>query len=119
MPRIYYRNKRTKEQKAFYSTAQWRRMRIAYLSENPYCVFCERNDETKLADTVDHVIPISVNWDLRFDWDNLRSLCKECHDNMMQLTRDKLPPRTFSDGSPNPEFRKMWDLYNSQKNLSC
>lgn len=89
-------------------------MRIAFLAENPFCLFCEERSIDKLANIADHIVPITVNWDLRFDWDNLRPLCKECHDNLSQLNRKTMPPRTYSDGSPNPEFRRMWELFRSQ-----
>ena len=85
-----------------------------FLEDYKYCLFCENQGITKLAQVVDHIIPITENWDLRLEYDNLRSLCKECHDNLRQLSRIKLPPRTFEDGSPNPDFKKAWQLFHSQ-----
>ena len=112
----YYRMKgRDKKYKNFYGLKIWRLHRAIKLAKDPYCLFCEERGIKKLANVVDHIIPIVVDWDKRVEWDNLRSLCKTCHDNLSNLARKSLPPRTFPDGSPNPEFKKMWNIYISQK----
>ena len=55
-----------------YKSARWKRLREDYLTENPYCE-CER-----LATVVDHKIPIK-NGGAIWEWSNLQSMCRYCH----------------------------------------
>ena len=117
MARFHYYRKRGREKRYrnFYCSRPWRKLRLVVLEENPFCVFCDSLGETKIAKVVDHIIPIVDDWEKRLDIDNLRPLCKECHDNLSHLARRSLPPRTFPDGSPNPDFKRMWNLFISQQ----
>lgn len=72
----------------FYYTAQWRRMRIAKLMSEPLCRHCQQQGKTTPATDIDHIKPINPHdvWDLQcgkygnpVDYDNLQSLCKQCH----------------------------------------
>lgn len=66
-----------KEYKLFYSRKEWRTLRYqALLRDGFICVRCGR--EAKVAD---HIIPTKIRWDLRLDFDNLQSLCFECHNS--------------------------------------
>ena len=67
----------------------WQALRIRKLQTDPLCAFHQERGETVLAEVVDHIKPISEAPGLRLDWDNLRSLCKNCHDR-----------RTLSEASP-------------------
>lgn len=58
----------------------WRRLRAAFLFANPLCVFCTEAGRLTLAEVVDHIISFRDRPELRLEWTNLRSLCKECHD---------------------------------------
>lgn len=60
--------------------ADWRRLRAAFLAKNPVCLFCEAAGLIVLAQVVDHIISFHERPELRLEWSNLRSLCKECHD---------------------------------------
>lgn len=60
--------------------AAWRRLRLAFLEQNPLCLFCADTGRTVAASVVDHIITIAERPDLRLDWSNLRPLCKPCHD---------------------------------------
>lgn len=44
-------------------------------TEQPNCRHCESSDNLE----TDHIIPVSQNPELAFSYDNLQSLCKECH----------------------------------------
>ena len=58
----------------------WQALRIQKLQADPLCEFHKDRGKIVLAEVVDHIKPISEALELRLDWDNLRSLCKECHD---------------------------------------
>lgn len=57
---------------------RYKRMRRAYLAENPRCAECERQGERRAAEELDHVVPVSEGGGM-FDWDNLQGLCGPCH----------------------------------------
>ena len=56
------------------SSSQWRRLRAYHLRENPLCAFCDGG-----ATEVDHITPLSAGG-MELDADNLRSVCRKCHD---------------------------------------
>lgn len=58
--------------------AAWRRVRVAYLAENPLCADCFPHRLTP-ATEVHHVAKVADRPDLRLDFDNLKALCKACH----------------------------------------
>lgn len=58
------------------STTRWRKLRSWKLDVNPKC---EWPDCGRPADQVDHKIPLAERPDLRYDWDNLQSLCAPHH----------------------------------------
>jgi 5-methylcytosine-specific restriction protein A len=58
---------------------RWRPLRDLFLSRNPLCVICRRQDRLTAATHVDHIIPHRMNDDLRLDWNNLQALCASCH----------------------------------------
>jgi 5-methylcytosine-specific restriction enzyme A len=57
------------------STYKWRKLRSLKLDANPICEHCKARPATE----VDHVTPLSEAPDRRYDWDNLSSLCHDCH----------------------------------------
>lgn len=65
----------------WYSRAPWRKLRNAYIDENPICVCCEALTGVIVpAKEIDHIIPISTGEEPEaLDWDNLQSLCRSCH----------------------------------------
>ena len=62
-----------------YSTAQWRRLRLAKLGAAPLCEACERQGRTAPATVVDHRTPISAGGDPFPPLDGLASLCARHH----------------------------------------
>lgn len=59
------------------STARWRRLRRTKLDANPHCEWpgCIRP-----ATEVDHIIPLAEAPSSRYVWENLQSLCHDCHE---------------------------------------
>lgn len=63
-----------------YSTAAWKRLRKAHLARFPFCEGCAAMGRPYvLANTVDHVRPISEGGHPFPDHEGLRSYCPACH----------------------------------------
>jgi 5-methylcytosine-specific restriction protein A len=71
--------------KAVYNTSDWKKLRLEYLIAHPLCENCIQNGIIESAIDVHHKVPISQGVDLLekrtigLDWNNLKSVCKECH----------------------------------------
>lgn len=64
---------------AFYSSKKWRMARGMQLRKFPLCLDCKDMGIMEPAIVVDHVIPMSKGG-AKLNSENLRSLCKPCHD---------------------------------------
>lgn len=62
-----------------YNTSAWRRLRAAHLALSPACIGCEAMGQLTLANTVDHITPISIGGDPFPGHDGLASYCPSCH----------------------------------------
>lgn len=66
---------------AFYNSANWRQLRQQALERDRFeCVWCR--DEGRLVTDnleVDHIKELEFHPEFALDIDNLRTLCKECH----------------------------------------
>ena len=63
--------------------AQWRKARIAFLREHPFCAMCGK--DLRGADAVvDHIRPHRGDPVLFWDENNWQALCKFCHDSRKQ-----------------------------------
>ena len=78
-----------------YNSAKWQKLRNAYLMEHPLCERCLEKGIIKEAAEIHHKKPISTgnsNSEMReiaYDYDNLMSLCTECHHKIHQEMRRK------------------------------
>ncbi|PGB51835.1 HNH endonuclease [Bacillus anthracis] len=78
--RYYDRFKRDKESTAFYRSKAWERLREqALMRDKGLCLQCKNNRKIKVADMVDHIIPIKVDPSVKLKLENLQSLCNPCH----------------------------------------
>ncbi|MGN7938511.1 HNH endonuclease [Metabacillus sp. 22489] len=78
--RLYDKYRRDKEAASFYSSSAWQKVREqALIRDKGLCQLCLKKKKITLADMVDHIIPIKVMWEYRFDLENLQSLCNHCH----------------------------------------
>jgi len=59
---------------------RWRRMRKAYLNQNPLCVICLASGYIVSATVVDHIVPHRGDRGLFRNQKNWQALCKKCHD---------------------------------------
>ena len=84
-----------------YNTTRWKRLRLSKLTKDPLCRYCERMGRVTPANTVDHVTPHKGDESLMWDWDNLMSLCKSCHDGAAQMKDNHgFVPGVGVDGMP-------------------
>ena len=64
-----------------YSTAAWKRLRAAHLSRFPFCRDCDAAGRLVIANTVDHIIPVSAGGPALPGHDGLNSYCATCHNH--------------------------------------
>jgi 5-methylcytosine-specific restriction enzyme A len=66
----------------FYQDKRWKRLRRLKFKENPLCERCLPKGIIRQTEEIHHKIHIDLQHpdeSLIFDFDNLESLCKECH----------------------------------------
>lgn len=69
----------------FYNTTAWVNCRTSYLVENPMCEKCKENNILTLATEIHHkqylstVHTLQEKFIIGLDYNNLKSLCKDCH----------------------------------------
>lgn len=64
-----------------YKTKLWKTLRLAQLSKNPLCKYCEQQGRTEVATVVDHIKPHKGDEILFYNPSNLQSMCKLHHDS--------------------------------------
>jgi 5-methylcytosine-specific restriction enzyme A len=72
---------RTLPWRQFYGLQIWRTMRKHQLSKEPLCVLCEQRGRVTPATVADHDPPHKGDYTACVTG-HLRSLCKQCHDNL-------------------------------------
>lgn len=70
--------------RTWYHTSEWKRLRQAALTADPFCVRCLAKDLVVPATVANHKKPHRGNRDLFFNIDNLEGVCKPCHDSDIQ-----------------------------------
>ena len=81
----------------YYGSKAWHNLREAKLIEQPLCEECMMRGLTTTATQVHHRIPFGLGvdeqqrWELFLDYDNLESICAECHRRLHGETRKKKP----------------------------
>jgi 5-methylcytosine-specific restriction protein A len=61
------------ERNKIYGTAQWRKLRLIHIRQQPLCVECNAPGQV-----VDHITPIRMGGE-PFDMANLQTMCHKCH----------------------------------------
>jgi 5-methylcytosine-specific restriction enzyme A len=67
------------ERDKFYAGTKWRKLRAAFLKENPLCAACSLDGLLTAATVVHHKVERLEDPDLALDWDNLEGLCSPHH----------------------------------------
>jgi 5-methylcytosine-specific restriction enzyme A len=73
------------EHRTIYSSKRWRSLRRMKLDADPFCEMKDlcvmRTGHAAPASVVDHIKSVIEHPELAYDFDNLRSCCKPCHDS--------------------------------------
>lgn len=86
-----------RDRSGFYKTTAWRKLRKMKLAEEPLCRTCGAAGRV-----VDHIQQISRGG-MRYDMNNLQTLCSPCHDRKrveetVAATREKMVRRSKNQG---------------------
>ena len=69
--------------KEAYQSSSWRKMRDTYIQAHPLCEDCLAQGKVTAAEDIHHKqSPFKkgeINWSLLLDSNNLKALCKKCH----------------------------------------
>lgn len=88
-----YNKKRDPKYIRFYNSSEWRVLSRKRLQDDGYkCVKCN-----KIASEVDHIKAIQTpeGWELRLDYNNLQSLCLDCHNKKHERFKRKTIPKSI------------------------
>jgi len=64
------------KQNGIYASTPWKAFRIMYLRRHP---MCSEEGCNEMATVIDHIVPVNRGGSF-WDTENLRALCKRCHD---------------------------------------
>ena len=71
--------------KKIMNSKEWKMLRDKKIIKDPLCEECAKKGKIRSAQEVHHIIPIETAHDLSgmealaFDYNNLESVCRECH----------------------------------------
>ena len=71
--------------------ATWRKTRNAFMAANPICRICLDAGRVRVADMVDHIVPVKIAPDGLLDPDGLQSLCNACHQTKTRADEKRWP----------------------------
>jgi 5-methylcytosine-specific restriction protein A len=77
--RAYEGSSSRAEDKRFYASKAWRRLRALVLREEPLCRPCAAEDRLTAAEHVHHIQERKLRPDLALDRGNLEPVCASCH----------------------------------------
>lgn len=84
--------------KSFYNSSAWIKLRnTKFANANGLCENCLSKGIVKAGKEVHHIKPIEDRWDKRLDYDNLKLLCRDCHNEVHERI------------SPLQKFLKEWE----------
>ncbi|MDR1582080.1 MAG: HNH endonuclease [Prevotellaceae bacterium] len=82
------------ERRKIYNSERWRRLRRIKFAHNPLCELCEKKGIIIPAEDIHHIVSFMSAGDieqrrhLAYDFDNLLSLCKVCHQKIHNVGRN-------------------------------
>jgi 5-methylcytosine-specific restriction enzyme A len=102
-PTLSYKTK--EEKRRFYNSSRWSKVRLEALARDRYeCVWCRDKGRVTTKEhitlEIDHILEIETHPHLALDLDNLRTLCRRCHNkrhNRLQFRPKKKPNKWAND----------------------
>ena len=73
-----FNDKHISENASFYQSRTWQKVRKAFFSTHPLCLWCEQEGVVKEGDVVDHIVEIK-DGGAELSLDNLQTLCHRHH----------------------------------------
>lgn len=73
----------------FYSSWKWTKLSVRKRMADPLCEQCLSDGKVTPATEVHHIVGVDESEALRLNWDNLMSVCDECHDKLDGERRGK------------------------------
>ncbi len=73
------------DRRRIYNSERWRRLRAWKFANDPLCELCREEGKITPAEDIHHITSFMssddpvVRYHLAYDYDNLMSLCKKCH----------------------------------------
>lgn len=71
-------NDRRDDSDGFYKTERWKKLSAYYRKLHPVCEACD----DAASQITDHIKARKTHPELSLDWDNLRALCRACHNRV-------------------------------------
>lgn len=106
--REYDRFNRDKKSKAFYNSADWRRVKDYVLGIDEIDVYTYMTKGVIIAaDTVHHIIPVRDDWSRRLETANLISIHSSTHSKIEQQYKKDKPKMEKILSEMVQEFRKL------------
>lgn len=90
LPRSHPRSAEAEAYRHLYSTEEWRAVRGTAFVRDLYtcrrcdCILVEGRPNDPQSATANHIVPHRGDRELFFDIDNIESVCKSCHDTLIQ-----------------------------------
>jgi 5-methylcytosine-specific restriction protein A len=81
--------RRDRSLRAFYDSAEWTALRLAYKALHPLCETCLNEGRESLTQQIDHLVPVREAPDRALDDTNLRALCVSCHSRRTMTDRHR------------------------------
>lgn len=91
-------NKDNKHIASFYASGSWKKTRNSFIAAYPLCKRCYDSGKVTAARIVHHKIEVRDDFSKRLEWDNLESICQNCHNQEHKkkyLSPPSNTPRTF------------------------
>jgi 5-methylcytosine-specific restriction enzyme A len=78
--RYYDKYNRSDRSKKFYHSSAWKKVReLIKIRDNGLCQHCLSDKRITVGTIIDHIVPITDDWNKRLEEDNLQLLCQSCH----------------------------------------
>ena len=81
-------NRYVSDRRRIYNSERWRRLRAIKFADQPLCEMCQAKGIIRVAEDIHHIKSFMTAetkqemYKLAYEYDNLMSLCKQCHQSI-------------------------------------